>query len=226
MSVTEEVVVLKAADGHAFDGFIVRAKGSAKGGLVILQEIFGVTNQLKSVARSYAESGFNVVVPALFDRLSPKTVVPFDEAERGRGLAFGLDPEHIKLDVSAAMSAVSTEAGASLMGFCWGGGQAYALACSLDCVSAVAFYGTALKKHIAACENKPSCPMLFHFGTQDDHTPQDVVDDVRAILPLAEIHLYEAGHAFANDVRPAYVADAATSAHARSLEFLLENHAR
>lgn len=220
MSTTEAIEVLNAADGHALDGYVARPAGVSKGGIVILQEIFGVTDQLKSVARGYAEDGFNAVVPALFDRASRRTVIPFDAPDRGRELALGLDPQKVELDVAAAMAAVDTGRGAALIGFCWGGGQAFRLACRLKPVCAVGYYATAMAKHLEACPDGPDCPMLFHFGETDDHTPADVIAAVRAAVPAAEIHSYAAGHAFANDVRPSFVEAAATTARERSLAFL------
>lgn len=67
--------------------------------------------------------------------------------------------------------------------------------------------------------------MLFHFGETDDHTPPHVVDAVRAAIPAAETVVYPAGHAFANDARPAvYVAAEAARARRTTLEFLNRNH--
>jgi len=221
----EETVVLTAADGFNLDAFVARADGQAKGGLIVLQEIFGVTDQLKSVARAYAADGYDTIVPALFDRASPKTVVPFDNPAQGRDLALNLDPDKVVLDVAAAKDAVETGNGVSLIGFCWGGGQALRLAARLDLTSAIAYYGTALEKHIAASPGGPKCPMLFHFGETDDHTPPQVIDAVRAAVPAAEVNVYAAGHAFANDARSAvFVAAAAETARQRTLAFLNQHH--
>jgi len=225
LSVHEELMVLNAADGYKLDGFIARAAGQKKGGVVILQEIFGVTDQLKSVARSYAEDGYDTIVPALFDRISPQTVVPFDTPIKGRDMALSLDPDKVQLDVSAAVEAVDSGAGVSLIGFCWGGGQAFRLACTLKLKSSIVFYGTSLEKHLSDCPNGPNCPVLFHFGETDDHSPPEIIDAVRTAIPSAEIIIYKAGHAFANDARPAvYVEEAAIRARQRTLEFLNQNH--
>lgn len=224
MSAIEETLRLEADDGFTFDGFVARAQGQTKGGVVIIQEIFGVTDQLKSVARRYAAEGFDAIVPAFFDRKSPATVIPFDTPDKGREIAMSLDPEEVVLDAAAAVEAVGGDGGVSVIGFCWGGGQALRLACRLDLTSAVAFYGTALEKHLAGCPGGPRCPMLFHFGDRDDHTPPQVIATVRDALPSAEIHLYEAGHAFANDARATFVEVAAGVANQRTLEFLNLRH--
>ena len=91
----------------------------------------------------------------------------------------------------------------------------------LEPTSAVAFYGTALQNHL---KSPPKCPALFHFGDTDDHTPPEIIEMVRQTIPHAEIHIYPAGHAFANDVRETYVADAAKLAHERTIAFLNNQH--
>ncbi|MBT6094482.1 MAG: dienelactone hydrolase family protein [Rhodospirillaceae bacterium] len=224
MTVQEETLALEASDGFQLEGFVARATGQAKGGLVVLQEIFGVTDQLKAVARSYAEDGYDAIVPAMFDRALPHTVVPFDTPDRGRDIALNLDPEKVLLDVQAAMATVDGGSGVSIIGFCWGGGQAMRLACTLDLACSIAFYGTALEKHLANNPGGPKCPMLFHFGDTDDHSPAHVIDAVRDAIPAAAVEIYPAGHAFANDARSTYVEAAAASARQRTLEFLNQHH--
>ncbi len=224
MTIHEEKLTLEASDGFKFDAFVARADGQAKGGLIILQEIFGVTDQLKGVARSYAADGYDAVVPAMFDRTAPNTVIPFDTPDRGREIALNLEPEKVLLDAQAAVGAVNHRSGVSIIGFCWGGGQAMRLACRLELACAVAFYGTSLEKHLADNPNGPNCPMLFHFGADDAYTPPHVIEAVRTAIPAATIDIYQAGHAFANDARPSYVAAAAVPACAKTLEFLSQHH--
>lgn len=225
MAASEGMITITSSDGFSFEGFVARAEGQSKGGLIILQEIFGVTDQLKSVARSYADDGFDAIVPAFFDRKSPQTVVPFDQAEKGRDLAMSLDPGEVLLDAEAAKGAVDSGNGVSVIGFCWGGGQALRLACNLSFKSAIALYGTALKIHLGNCPDGPKCPMYFHFGETDDHSPPDVIDAVREALPDAKIDIYAAGHAFANDARPTvYDEEAANTARERTLAYLNQIH--
>lgn len=221
----DETVTLTAADGFTSGAYVAHAEGTAKGAVVILQEIFGVTEQLQALARSFAADGYDAIVPALFDRTEPNLVVPFDEAPRGRDVALALDPDKVRMDVEAACAYVDTGKGVSLIGFCWGGGQAYRLACHLDLAGAVAYYGTALQNHIDKNPGGPKCPMLFHFGETDDHTPPEVIKAVRKAVPSTEVAIYAAGHAFANDARPA-VYDEASAVHARqrTMAFLNARH--
>lgn len=71
---------------------------------------------------------------------------------------------------------------------------------------------------------RPKCPLLFHFGSKDPNTPPDLIEKVRQTFPAAETYMYEAGHAFANDARPSYVAAASDTARTRTLAFLSKVH--
>lgn len=221
---SEANVALTATDGFRFQGFRVASQGQRRGGLVVLQEIFGLTDQMKSVVRSYAADGYDTIFPCLFDRVSPGLVVPFNEAERGRDFAYGLDLDKVMLDIAAASKCVGGDHGVSVLGFCWGGGVIVRAAADLDLRSAIAFYGTRLKTYL---HFRPKCPLLFHFGATDPNSPPEIIEEVRKTFPDAETYIYEgAGHAFANDVRPTYVPTAASSARERTLGFLRKAHAR
>jgi carboxymethylenebutenolidase len=212
------MTTLTARDGHTFDCWIEPAQGRRRGGLVILQEIFGVTEQLKGVAKRYAGAGYEVAIPALFDRQESGAVIPFDQAPRGRDLMLAADLDTTIADVEAAVSALGAKGGkVAVMGFCWGGGLALRAAQVLDIAGGIAFYGTRLKQYL---DRPLKAPFLGHFGKTDDHVPADLLAEVKAYLPEMEVHLYDAGHAFANDARPAHVPDAAALAHERSMMFL------
>lgn len=206
---------LTAADGHRPGCWIEPAQGPKIGGLVILQEIFGVTDQLKRVAARYAALGLEVAVPALFDRQRRDTVFPFDAATEGRALAMAADLDDVMRDVAAALAAVGSPA--AVLGFCWGGGLAIRAAQDLDVACAVCFYGTRLPQYL---DRPLRAPVLGHFGREDDHVPPDMLAAAREALPEMEVHMYDGGHAFANDARASYRAEAAEAAHARSEAFL------
>ncbi|MBY6200989.1 dienelactone hydrolase family protein [Maritalea mobilis] len=215
------MTTLTAADGHELDCWMATAQGERRGGLVIVQEIFGITDQLKGVADHYAALGYDVAIPALFDRHEKGAVVPFDEAPRGRDMMLASDLDQTMMDIDAAVGALAARGGkVGVIGFCWGGGLAIRSAQVLDVACAVSFYGTRLPQYL----DKPlKAPVLAHFGAQDDHVPPEMRAEAQAALPEMEVHLYEAGHAFANDARPSYVADAAASAHDRTEAFLAKH---
>lgn len=209
---------LTASDGHTLDCWMEPAVTPRRGGLVVLQEIFGVTDQLKAVANRYAQQGYDVAIPALFDRQRRGAVIPFDQAPLGRDLMLATPIESAMLDTAAAVAALAERGGkVAVMGFCWGGGLAVRAAQVLDIACAISFYGTRLQGYL---DRPLRAPVLGHFGLTDDHTPAEVLAAAREALPGFEMHLYPAGHAFANEVRPSYVAEAAALAHQRTAGFL------
>jgi carboxymethylenebutenolidase len=220
--ITGGMTTVTAADGFTLEAFRATPTGAAKGGLIVLQEIFGITDQLKGVVRSYAQDGYDTIIPALYDRVAPGLVVPFSDPNRGRDLAYALTLDTVMLDIAAAAECVRSPRGVSVLGFCWGGGVIVRAAADVDLRGAIAFYGTRLPTYL---DCKPQCPLLFHFGATDPNSTPEIIAQVRAAFPSAETHVYDAGHGFANDVRPAYVASAAEMARARTLDFLARVHA-
>lgn len=211
---------LTAADGHVLDCWIEPAEGPRKGGIVLLQEIFGVTDQLKGVARRYAALGYEVAIPALFDRQEKGAVIPFSEAPRGRDLMLAADLGQTMTDIDAAVQALKAGGGkVAVIGFCWGGGLAIRAAQVLDIAAAVPFYGTRLPAYQIA---PLRAPVMGHWGAEDSHVPADMLDAARAYFPEMEVHVYDgAGHAFANEARPAdFRPDATEAAHRRTEAFL------
>ena len=219
--IVETTEKLTAADGHGLEAFRAAPRQGKKGGLVILQEIFGVTDQLKGVVRSYARDGYDTIIPAVYDRVAPGTVVPFSEPDRGRDMAYGLPLDKVMLDIAAAVDCVQGPHGVSILGFCWGGGVIIRAAAELNLRGAIAFYGTRLPTYL---DQRPTCPLLFHFAKTDPNSTPEIIAQVLQAYPTAESHIYEAGHAFCNDVRPAYVPAAAELARSRTVEFLGRRH--
>lgn len=218
----EGMIQITAADGVSIGAFRAKPAGPVKGAVIILQEIFGLTDQMKSVVRFYASQGYEAIFPSFYDRVEPGLAVPFDDIERARTLAAGLDQDIVITDIKAAAAAVANPHGVSVIGFCWGGGVIVRAAADVALRGAIAFYGTRLETFL---QHKAKCPLLFHFGKTDHYSPPEIIEQVRQTFPQAESHVYEAGHAFANDVRPSYVPEAAKLAIDRTLDFLGRAHA-
>jgi carboxymethylenebutenolidase len=138
-----------------------------------------------------------------------------------------LDVGKALLDIAAAYAYVDGAGkGTAVLGFCYGGLMSWLSATrgeseNMQPACTVGYYAGGIGK--VATED-PSCPVMLHFGADDDHIGKDQVDAVREAHPEVEIFLYEgAGHAFANPARPSFVPDAAKIADVRSLEFLKAN---
>ena len=142
--INEGMTRVTAADGFTLAAFRATPEGAPKGGLVILQEIFGITDQLKNVVRGYARDGYDTIIPALYDRVAPGTVVPFSEPDRGRDLAYNLQLDKVVLDIAAVADTVRGPHGVSVLGFCWGGGVIVRAASEIELRGAIASYGTRL----------------------------------------------------------------------------------
>jgi carboxymethylenebutenolidase len=224
-----EWVKLKASDGNELSAYVAKPEGEAIGALVVVQEIFGVNPSITGVADSYAKEGFLAIAPALFDRLEKGVILGYGEEDMKKAFSLypKLDVDKALLDIAAAYAHVDGAGkGTAVLGFCYGGLMSWISATrgegqDMQPACTVGYYAGGIGK--LATED-PSCPVMLHFGADDDHIGKDQVDAVREAHPEVEIFLYEgAGHAFANPARPSFVPDAAKAAHARSLEFLKSN---
>jgi carboxymethylenebutenolidase len=214
------VVKLQASDGHQLDAYVAQPDGKSWGGLVVVQEIFGINQHMRSVADRFAQEGFYAVAPALFDRVEPNVELT-DSGEgmqEGMAIAQKINIEDAVKDVDAALQYAGKETGkpAGVVGYCYGGTLAWLSATRLSPAAAVGYYGG----HIARfAQEKPRVPVLLHFGKHDSHIPQADVEKVQAAHPEVEIDWYDAGHAFNNDTRASYNAEASKEAMARTLAF-------
>jgi carboxymethylenebutenolidase len=208
-----------AADGHKLSAYISSAKGVSKGAIVIVQEIFGLTEQLCELADQYAEAGYTSIVPALFDRISENNVFAYDEPEKGLALVKQCKEQGILNDIQAAIDVLG-EQHVSIIGFCWGGGIAYLASSELKLKCAVAYYGTRLPSYLP---RTPKCPFQFHFGELDSHSPIEVIQQIQKACPEAEYHVYpNIGHAFANHHKLSFDLKATELAQQRVLQLLQE----
>ena len=221
-----EWVKLTASDGHELEGYVAKPEGEAIGAVVVIQEIFGVNPSIQGVADAYAKEGFLAIAPALFDRFEPGLQLGYGEADMKKafGLYGELKPDTQLLDVAAAFEwAKSAGKGIGIVGFCYGGLLSWLSATrgedlKMQPACTVGYYAGGIGK---VATEEPVCPVMLHFGADDDHIGKDQVDAVRSAHPEVEIDLYEGvGHAFANHARPSYNAEAAKLARERSLEFL------
>ena len=214
-----EEATLTASDGHKLGAFVGRPDGKPKGGVVILQEIFGVNAHTQHDVDFFATNGYTAIAPAMFDRVERNAVLDYSEVERGLAIANAIGEAAVIADLQAAIDAVKSSGPVAVIGFCWGGALAYLAAAKCTGVDrAVAYYGTRIKMY---CDTmQPKAPMMYHFGALDKSLPPDAIEKIRAADPAGVAHVYEgADHAFTNDDRPLYNATAAKLAHERTLAF-------
>lgn len=211
-------VELVAADGHVLDAWVADPAGKPIGGLLVIQEIFGLNGHIRSVCDRFAEAGFLAVAPAPFDRIGKELTVAYDDVAGGRELIGRLEADRTMLDFAAAVEYATRAGRVGVVGFCWGGAQAYRCAAALPVAAAVAYYGGGIH---GLTDLQPACPLMFHYGAEDPHIPREQVDEVARSNPDADLFVYEGtGHGFNCDQRPDYDADAAALAFRRTTEFL------
>lgn len=220
-----EWLTLKANDGHQLSAYIARPEGAVRGGLVVIQEIFGVNAHIRSVVDGFAKEGYVTIAPALFDRYQRGVELKYqgEDMQKAFGLYQKLDPKTAILDVAAAFNQVQNEGrGAGVVGYCFGGFMAWLSAtrgkqARFEPKCVVGYYAGGIG---SVAKERPNCPVMLHFGAEDTHIGMDQVDAVRKAHPEVQIFVYEgAGHGFNCDARSSYNPQAAALARERTLAF-------
>ncbi len=216
------MIELKSADEFRFSAYQAEPVDTPVGGLVVVQEIFGVNGHIRAVCDDYAADGFLVIAPAVFDRLEPGVELDYspEGVERGRALKGQADIDKALLDIDAACKTAAAAGPVCLIGYCWGGLLAWLSATRLSGLTAVvSYYGGGIG---AIAGETPNCPVQLHFGENDHAIPMSDIEAVRQAHETGvEVHVYAgAGHGFNCDQRASYNADSAKLARSRSLGFL------
>lgn len=212
-------------DGFQMQAWHARPQGQAKAGVVLVQEIFGVNEHIRSVAQRLADAGFEVIAPSLFDRWLPQVELGYgaEGIERGVALMKQASPDTAARDVQAAAAALGQGLPRSVMGFCWGGLVAWLAAARSDTLSAaVCYYPGGIDQAVGEV---PKRAVLVHLAEQDDHIPVSVGGQLTKAYPSqVTVHTYPAMHGFNCDVRGSHEPRSAALAWERSLRFL-DQHA-
>lgn len=221
-------IELKAADGFVFPAYVAQPAGTPKGGVVVLQEIFGVNSHIRAVADGYAAQGYLAVAPATFHRVKPGVELGYqpDDMTAGFGLKTAVEAlpaPGVLQDIQAAIDHAAQAGKVGIVGYCWGGLLTWRAACSLKGLSAAAPYyggGVTTPEEVA---RKPLVPVLAHFGDQDHWIPLDTVEAFKAAQPGVTVHVYQANHGFNCDQRGSYNEAAAKLARERTLAFFAQH---
>jgi carboxymethylenebutenolidase len=219
---------LKAADGQAIPAYVAQPTGKAKGGIVVIQEIFGVNSHIRNVADGYAEQGYLAVAPAIFHRVRPDVDLGYTQDDMTQGMALkaateALPSPGVMQDIQAAIQYAAQAGKVGIVGYCYGGLLAWRAACTLQGLSAAVPYyggGVTTPDEIA---RQPKVPVLAHFGDQDKHITQPTVEAFRKGHPEVEVQVYSADHGFNCDQRGSYNAPAAKLARERTLAFFAKH---
>ncbi|TAJ38310.1 MAG: dienelactone hydrolase family protein [Reyranella sp.] len=220
-----EDIRLKSAAGE-IGAYLATPKGAApnntpKGGIVVIQEIFGVNHHIKAVTDFFASQGYLALAPRFFDHIKTGIELGYtpDTIAEGRGYVMqpGFTDKAVQ-DTEAAIQELKTRGArkVGVTGYCWGGTISWLAATRLKPDAVSGYYGGGI--HGARTE-KPTVPTQLHFGDKDMHIPMTHVNELRKLHPDVQIFDYPADHGFHCDERGSWDAAASKQAMARTLEF-------
>jgi carboxymethylenebutenolidase len=213
-------VEITAADGHRFSAWRSDPAGAAKGGIVVLHAVFGLTDHMGEVCARWAEAGYTAIAPALFDRLGSNIVHPYNQGgvDAGAKNYAALSDAQILADIRAAALATGPISRTAISGFCTGGSWSWHAAAKMEFAAQVNFYGSHV---VSLLDLAPRCPTIIHYGDADAVVPMPDVDKIRSRYPGLEMHIYPgAAHAFENREQRSYDERASQLAWERSIAFM------
>ena len=217
----EQITLKSAVDGFEFGAYRARPADARRGGLLLIQEIFGVTDHIRELADAFAADGYETIAPSFYDRLERGFEADYGQDVIAKGVEYsqGTPWDQVAGDAQAAIDALQPPV--FVTGFCWGGAAAWLAACRCTGLSAAAsFYGRRISE---LKDETPQVPIILHFGKTDASIPMERIEEIRERHPDIPIHLYEAGHGFVSDRRADYDADSARLARLRTLALFANN---
>ena len=211
-------ITIPTTGTQCIGAYVAKADGAPKGGIVVVQEIFGVNPHIRSVADRFAGVGYTAIAPAFFDHVESNVELDYAERsyQRGRELAGEVGFDNAVADVASAAEAIASAGKIGVVGYCWGGTVALLAAIRLG-LPAVSYYGA---RNVAFLGEQLRAPVQFHFGEKDTSIPPEAVQKHRESWPDMDVFTYPTGHAFNRDVDPShYDSGSARLALERTLAF-------
>lgn len=226
-------VTIPALSGGSFSAYLAAPSTQPRAGIVLIQEVLGVNNNMRQTADDFAKAGYLVIVPDLYWRLEPGVQLdPEDEKQWAKAFellrAFDVDSgvEDLKASLAFLRQHPSSTGKVGSVGFCLGGKLAYFMAVRTDADANVSYYGVDLDKNLAEV-SKIQKPLLMHMGANDEYVSPNAQATIQQALkdnPLVTIYRYEGvSHGFSRAGSSAYRPAAAELAHDRTLAFLKQH---
>ncbi len=229
MTVSGHHIEVAAADGGRFSAYIALPEKGSGPGIVLLQEIFGITAFMRSTAERLAEEGYVAVVPDLFWRLEPGVELTDQGAdlEKAFALYHAFDVDTAIDDIAETVTTIRElpqHAGkVGVVGFCLGGRLAALAAARTDVDCGASYYPVALEAHLDEVA-KLAVPFVLHLAGDDvycDPSTQQRITDSLADNEHVKVHVYNGvGHPFANEYRGGYDKPSTEMAYSRTLAVL------
>ena len=218
------MIKMKMKDGAEIGVYHVEPKGTRRGGLVVIQEIFGVTDHIKEMCDGFAADGYEVLGPSLYDREAPGFQATYspEDVQKAIKIARGEHPFDLSVkDSQTCIDALKAKGPVFITGYCYGGSVTWAAACKCDGLAAASgYYGGNIAQ---MAEWTPKCPTILHFGKHDHGIPMEAVEKVQKLHPEVKVYVYDAGHGFNSDRRTDYSPENAKLARQRTLDLFRAN---
>jgi carboxymethylenebutenolidase len=224
MATKGTMIKMKMSDGAEIGVYHVEPTGKRRGGLVLIQEIFGLTEHIKECCDRFAAEGYEVLGPAVYDREAPGFEASYspEDIQKAIKIARGEHPFDLSVkDSQTCIDALKDKGPVYITGYCYGGSVTWAAACQCSGLAAASgYYGGNIVQMI---DQQPKCPTILHFGKHDHGIPMEAVDKIKAAHPEVAVYVYDAGHGFNSDRRTDYNPEAAKLAMQRTLELFRGN---
>lgn len=220
-----ERLKLKTSDGFDLNAYKAVPAGKAKGGVVLLQEVWGLNRWIRSEVDRYAAAGYVCVAPAMMDRVE----YGYESEDYGQTgfakigeLMKAFNPATALLDVEAAVKEAASGGKVGITGYCFGGTWSWRGAnADIGLSAASGYYGGGVPNYI---DLAPKIPTEMHYGEKDTGIPLEQIEDLRKRYPNVPVYLYPAGHGFCNaDRADHFDAASAKQANARTLDFFAKH---
>ena len=216
-----ERIKLTASDGFIFNAYTATPEGKPRGGVVVIQEVWGLNRWVREVVDRFARHGYLTVAPAMFDRVQmgyeSDNYGP-DQFQVIGELMKTFDHKTALSDVAAAVQAASVGGKVGITGYCFGGATSWRAAhAGLGLTAASGYYGGGIPNYI---DLEPMVPLEMHYGDKDTGIPLEQIEALKKRHPNVDVYTYDAGHGFCNSDRADKFNEAACKkASARTLEF-------
>ena len=204
------------ADGFEFEAYHAVPTDARRGGLVMIQEIFGVNQGMRELADGFAEDGYEVLAPQMFDRSERD----FETDRSPEGYAKGrqyMQAGSWDLALGDVQACIDALAGPVFMvGFCYGGSLTWLAASrATGLTAASSYYGGSI---VGMLDETPKIPIILNFGKTDTHITSEAWDKIGAAHPDIPLFLYEGGHGFFSHDREDYNPEPARLSRLRTLQ--------
>lgn len=199
-----------------FSAYRADPEGAPKGAVVVLQDVFGVTADIRKIADDFAAAGYVAVAPALFDKVKANAELASDAAEEGRSLIAEVGTEWPLAAIQATVDTVKDAGKVALVGYAWGGYLAYLAANQVSGLAcAIGYHADGVME---GAREKRRIPTLLHFAEEDPQISEADMIQFRASRPDVSAFSYPgATRGFGYAQAPAYNVEAAEKAQERTL---------